>query len=119
MVDDVFCFPGFPEMLRPMFLWVLNEVLKKPANGPAVLVKEWHLPVSEGEIAEEIEVFALRYPEASVGLYPHIVKGSKQNVTVRLRYPQLRSDIPKELDRLITSMGWESLDHKKTQLSEV
>jgi molybdopterin-biosynthesis enzyme MoeA-like protein len=109
MIDNVFCFPGFPEMLKPMFTWVLDQVFDKFFNQASMAVKEWHLPLSEGDIAEERERFSLSHPEASVGLYPHIVKGSRQNVTVRLRYPQHRTDILEEFDRLIKSMGWENI----------
>ncbi|MCX7822268.1 MAG: competence/damage-inducible protein A [Syntrophobacterales bacterium] len=109
MINDIFCFPGFPEMLRPMFLWVLEKILGKSAPTSKIVVKEWYLAVNEGEVAEAIERFATQYPEASIGLYPHIIEGKKQHVTVRLRYPYNRVDILNNLDSLISSMGWKIL----------
>ncbi|MEJ5300874.1 MAG: molybdopterin-binding protein [Thermodesulforhabdaceae bacterium] len=105
MVDNIFCFPGFPEMLKPMFQWVFHEILAKNLARAPLVTKEWLLPISEGEIGELIENFARQHPEAYIGLYPHIIKGTKQQVTVRLRYPRERQDIPDTLDRLINSMG--------------
>ncbi|SFM41440.1 competence/damage-inducible protein A [Thermodesulforhabdus norvegica] len=82
-VDEVYAFPGFPEMLRPMFIWVLDRLVKRP--GERWLVREWHLPLSEGVIAADVERFVEKHPALSVGLYPHIgEKGSE--VTVRLRF---------------------------------
>lgn len=109
MIEDIFCFPGFPEMLKPMFHWVMEQGFVRPVTRPKMAVKEWHLAVSEGEVAGIIENFANRHPEISIGLYPHLIKGTKQHVTVRLRYPQDRTNIPKDLDRIISSMGWEIL----------
>ena len=108
VVDDVFCFPGFPEMLKPMFQWVFDEILGKCISSIPMITKEWTLPVSEGEIGEAMENFAAKHPEASIGLYPHIIEGRKQHVTVRLRFPAERPDIADALDRLISSMGWKT-----------
>lgn len=112
MVEDIFCFPGFPEMLKPMFSWVLDRFFGKPEPTLEIAVKEWHLPVSEGEVGEIIERFAKDYPDASIGLYPHLIEGTKQQVTIRLRYPKERTDIPNNLDMLISSMGWGNRNKK-------
>ena len=82
-VEDVYAFPGFPQMLQPMML----EVLGGPhlaAHQPAWTVKDYRLPCAEGEIAMEVETFAADHPHAKIGIYPSSEHFAKE-VLLRIR----------------------------------
>ncbi len=83
-IGDVYGFPGFPEMLRPMAEAVLAEVLPRQA-APTVAV-EATLAVMEGDIALEVEAFTREYPRGRIGIYP-VSGGGPPAVTLRLRLP--------------------------------
>lgn len=82
---DVFGFPGFPEMMRPMAEAVFAEVLPHQAVPTAQV--EVTLAVMEGDIALEIEAFARDHPTGRVGIYP-VSGGGPPAVTLRLRLPE-------------------------------
>lgn len=85
-VGDVYAFPGFPTMLKPMFDDVLSGLLRMvPQAGWKV--EEALLPVPEGDIAGAVEEFAGRFPGTRIGLYPSVHKPGRE-VLVRLRYPE-------------------------------
>ncbi len=109
MVDDVYCFPGFPEMLRPMFEWVLENLFNLERVNRAV--REWNLEISEGIIGPEIEKFTSKHKgDLSVGLYPHIVEGNKQRLTIRLRCVKEKvEEFSRELEKIIDQFLGERL----------
>lgn len=84
-VGDVFGFPGFPEMLRPMAETVFAELF--PAGEARLVVIEVPLAVQEGDIALEVEAFCERHPGARVGLYPAAGSGPP-GVVLRGRVPE-------------------------------
>ncbi len=107
VVEGVYCFPGFPEMLRPMFLQVLEGFPLHSAGE--MVVREWTLPVTEGMVGETVERFAEMHHEVSLGIYPHFSTETRRpHVTVRMRCPRTREYLLDELDSIITSMGFES-----------
>jgi len=94
MINGVYAFPGFPNMMKPMMQNVIEEIL---ANGvittilPEMNVKDVVLPISEGDIALELEAFLRKYGnlQVKIGIYPNASKSFSQNkeVLIRLRYP--------------------------------
>ncbi len=98
-LDDVYAFPGFPEMLKPMFRWVMdnlfNSVVKDLLN-----TYEWTFSVSEGVIGSLVEDFCRMYPSVSIGLYPHIDDGGPM-VTVRFRCKPEDSHLASTFERLL------------------
>ena len=83
-IGNLFAFPGFPEMLRPMAEAVLAEVL--PQMTSTTVTTESTLPLQEGDIALEVEAFSRAHPNARVGIYP-VSGGGPPAVTLRLRAP--------------------------------
>mmetsp|Transcript_32730 Transcript_32730/g.100596 ORF Transcript_32730/g.100596 Transcript_32730/m.100596 type:complete len:259 (+) Transcript_32730:81-857(+) len=53
----IFAFPGFPRMLRPMLLTVLDRLVPTVAERQW-LVEEKLLPVNQGSIARQVEAFS-------------------------------------------------------------
>ncbi len=79
---EVYAFPGFPEMLRPMAEAVFAETL--PRAAVASVVVDAALPLTEGDIALEVEAFSHAHPDARIGIYP-VSGGGPPAVTLRLR----------------------------------
>jgi len=96
-LEGIYAFPGFPEMLKPMFEWVMERFF--PAQGD-VEVFEWTVPVSEGTVGPVVERFSIEHPEVSVGIYPHLIPDGQQ-VTVRLRCSGKDSHVADELGRIL------------------
>jgi len=101
-VQDVYAFPGFPQMVQPMML----EVLSWPAWGaqqPAWIVNEYRLPCAEGEIAMAIETFAAAHSQAKIGIYPSS-EHFAQEVTLRIRCAPDYGDTLTQFGRLVADL---------------
>ena len=98
-IRGIWAFPGFPGMLQPMVLQVLEGIFSGPPASPWC-IREVTLPVSEGDIAWVIESFADKHRQARIGIYPHARK-FRQEVTVRLRCPSEAGEIISAFDNLI------------------
>lgn len=85
----VFAFPGFPRMLKPMMLAVLDSLAPPLPPERRWLLEEQELPVNEGRIAGQVEALssALRAAgsSASIGIYPSNKQFGAQ-VKLVLRY---------------------------------
>lgn len=97
-IDNIYAFPGFPEMLQPMFMWVIEQLNPNPKE--VWITREWHLPVSEGVIAQEVEKFVEKHSTVSVGLYPHIGSNGPE-VTVRIRYQARDAELLSPFESLL------------------
>lgn len=109
-IDEVYAFPGFPEMLKPMFLWVLDRIFGKPSEK--WFTREWHLPFSEGVIAADVERFVEEHPGLSVGLYPHLGEKGPE-VTVRLRFRREHAEAAARFASFIESFTPKKGDDKR------
>lgn len=98
----VYAFPGFPRMLHPMAEAVLNELFPATAVW-APLVYEVRLPLSEGEVAWDMESFAASHPGAQLGLYPH-AEHFPREVTVRLRYDRNDPAVRTAFEQIIAAI---------------
>jgi len=85
-IDGVYGFPGFPNMMQPMFE-SLSEQLFGGQTPPDWQMLEYVLAVAEGDIAMDVEKFDQQYDGVHIGIYPSTEKFRRQ-VTVRLRYPK-------------------------------
>lgn len=94
-IQGVFAFPGFPNMLQPMILDVLPAIL--PDKSPLQwVVREYMLPVAEGDIAEEVGRFVQRFPQVHIGIYPEA--GKRRGVVIRLRCSNDRKELMDAFD---------------------
>jgi len=85
-IDDVYGFPGFPNMMRPMFESLADELFGD-VPLPDWQMLEFALEVAEGDIAMAVEQFDHENTGVHVGIYPSTEK-FRREVTVRLRYPK-------------------------------
>lgn len=75
-IEDIFVFPGFPELLRPLFFQVENHFDGTPLITKSVETSGW-----ESDIAELLENFQDEYPDLQFGSYPH----TDGSITIKLR----------------------------------
>jgi molybdopterin-biosynthesis enzyme MoeA-like protein len=101
-VQDVYAFPGFPQMLQPMMLDVLSWT-ESGARQPAWIAEEYRLPCAEGEIAMAIETFAAAHHEAKIGIYPSS-EHFAQEVTLRIRCAPDCRDTLSQFARLVADL---------------
>lgn len=85
-IDGVYGFPGFPNMLQPMFETVSGEIFPDQPS-PDWQSMEYALAVAEGDIAMDVEQFDQAHDQIHLGIYPSTEK-FRREVTVRLRYPK-------------------------------
>ena len=94
-VAGVYAFPGFPSMLQPMATAVLDEL---EAGGQLIKLgelqtEEAELPVSEGVVADLVEVWAAEHPQLKVGIYPSNAEfGKKCKLVLRYREGEAAAD---------------------------
>jgi len=101
VVDGVYGFPGFPEMMRPMVEAVLARL--PPSGDTRQVVREVTLPFVEGDIACAVERFVTAHPQADVGIYP-VAGGGPAAVVLRLRAPHDNAVVQRGFDALIEQL---------------
>ena len=79
-VDNVFCLPGVPSILKSMLGGLKNKIV----GGKKVLNKTITLKTVESEIAASLEKVQNRYKKVEIGSYPFFRKG-KLGVSIVLR----------------------------------
>ncbi len=100
--QGVYGFPGFPNMLQPMFESILPTLLGNHAPSPPE-THEYTLPTSEGTIASPLEAFSIDHPEVDIGIYPSTSKMLRE-VTVRLRYRPADRAVADAFDALMAEL---------------
>lgn len=65
-IRNVYVFPGFPELLKPLFFRVEDHFTGKPLTTKTIKTKGY-----ESELAGMLEDFQERYPSLQFGSYPH------------------------------------------------
>ena len=101
-IENIYAFPGFPNMLKPMATQIFDELLP-PVPDPIIVVRECILPIAEGEIAAEVEDFSLKHPEILLGIYPDSKKEIPQ-VMLRLRCRSSETDSIQAFDLLVSKL---------------
>ncbi|MFB6226903.1 MAG: competence/damage-inducible protein A [bacterium] len=95
-VGDIYVFPGFPELLKPLFF-----KLQSNFEGDERFLETIQAEGLESDIAPELEELQEEFPELQFGSYPH-TDGSI-TLKIRGRDPELieraRDELEKSLDR--------------------
>ncbi|MGK5092954.1 molybdopterin-binding protein [Deltaproteobacteria bacterium TL4] len=90
-LNGIYGFPGFPKMLHAMAPPALTELLAN-SDLQQWLMEEIYLPLSEGQIAAEVEQFSKNWSSIRLGIYADS-KSVKPHVTLRLRYPHTQTEV--------------------------
>ena len=80
IVDNVYCLPGVPSILKSM----LGELNSKIIGGKKILSKTMNLKTVESEIAEPLERVQNKFQNIEIGSYPFFRKG-KVGVSIVIR----------------------------------
>lgn len=102
-INGVYGFPGFPNMLRPMFEIVANQLFGKD-SVPDWQTLEFAMAVAEGDIAMDIEKFDNDHDGVHLGIYPSTEK-FRREVTVRLRYPKKLEEIAAQFESFMQKLA--------------
>jgi len=76
--DNVYVMAGVPRIMQIM----LDAILDKLEKGEAIISKEVHANVGEGEIAASLESIQLSHPDISIGSYPQDIGSTRSNYRV-------------------------------------
>ena len=80
IVDNVYCLPGVPSILKSM----LGGLNSKINGGKKILSKTMNLKTVESEIAEPLERVQNKFKDIEIGSYPFFRKG-KVGVSIVIR----------------------------------
>ena len=80
IVDNVYCLPGVPSILKSM----LGGLNSKINGGKKILSKTMNLKTVESEIAEPLEKVQNKFKDIEIGSYPFFRKG-KVGVSIVIR----------------------------------
>ena len=80
IVDNVYCLPGVPSILKSMLGGLNNKI----RGGKKILSKTITLSTVESEISEPLEKVQNKYKEVEIGSYPFFKKG-KVGVSIVVR----------------------------------
>ena len=98
IIDNVYCLPGVPSILKSM-LGGLNNKIK---GGKKILSKTINLRTVESEIANSLEKIQNRYKNADIGSYPFFKQGKiGVSIVIRSTEENLISDCCNDIKKLI------------------
>jgi molybdopterin-biosynthesis enzyme MoeA-like protein len=83
IVDNVYCLPGVPSILKSM----LGELNDKIKGGKKILSKTMNLRTVESEIAESLEKVQNKFKDIEIGSYPFFKQG-KVGVSIVIRFTE-------------------------------
>lgn len=69
IIDQICGLPGFPNMMRPMVEWLLEQPFFTGGELSETQTLEAAFPLPEGKIALAVEAFAESHPSLVVGIY--------------------------------------------------
>jgi molybdenum cofactor synthesis domain-containing protein len=75
-IENIFVFPGFPDLLRPLFYQLENRFEGTPLSTQSIETSGW-----ESDIAELLEDIQDDYPDLQFGSYPH----TDGSITIKIR----------------------------------
>ena len=98
IVDNVYCLPGVPSILKSM----LGELNNKIRGGKKILTKTISVQTVESEIAQSLEEVQFKFKEVEIGSYPFFRLG-KIGVSMVIRYTDKKKidDCYKEIVRFL------------------
>ena len=79
-VDNVYCLPGVPSILRSMLGGLKNKIV----GGKKILSKTINVQTVESEIAKPLEIVQLKFKKLDIGSYPFFRLG-KIGVSIVIR----------------------------------
>ena len=98
IVENVFCLPGVPSILKSM-LGGLND---KIVGGKQILSKTINLRTVESEIAESLEKVQKRFHQVEIGSYPFFRSGKVGvSIVIRSTEPNPIKDCATQIQRFI------------------
>ena len=98
IVENVFCLPGVPSILKSM-LGGLND---KIVGGKKILSKTINLRTVESEIADSLEKVQNKFKNVDIGSYPFFKKGKiGVSIVIRSTEKNLAFDCYKDIKRFI------------------
>jgi len=80
IVENVFCLPGVPSILKSMLVGLNDKIVR----GKEILSKTINLKTVESEIAESLEKVQKRFHQVEIGSYPFFRSG-KVGVSIVIR----------------------------------
>ena len=100
-LENVFVFAGVPSIMREMF----NGITDRLAGGDPVLTGNVTTDLTEGMLAEGLDVLQQRYPDISIGSYPYFRLGKLGvNIVSRGTDKQRLHTLIQELQDLIKNL---------------
>ena len=104
IVDNVYCLPGVPSILKSM----LGGLNSKINGGKKILSKTMNLKTVESEIAEPLEKVQNKFKDIEIGSYPFFRKGKVGvSIVVRSTEEKLISICYKDIKNFIKKKGIE------------
>lgn len=98
VIDNVYIFPGIPEIFRIKF----GPLRPHLTDGPALLTRAAYTMCDEGEIASTLTSIAERYPNLFIGSYPRFRSSEyKLKLTVDGRNAE---DVDRALNEIIKAL---------------
>ena len=97
-IENVFCLPGVPSILKSMLGGLKNEII----GGNPILNKTINLSTVESEIAESLERIQKKFKDIEIGSYPFFKQG-KVGVSIVMRSTELEQikDCAKQIQSCI------------------
>ena len=97
-VENVYCLPGVPSILKSMLGGLTNKIV----GGKKILSKTINLRTVESEIAKSLEKVQNKYNTIEIGSYPFFKKGKiGVSIVIRSTEEKLILSCCKEIERFI------------------
>ena len=104
IVDNVYCLPGVPSILKSM----LGGLNSKINGGKKILSKTMNLKTVESEIAEPLERVQNKFKDIEIGSYPFFRKGKVGvSIVIRSTEEKLISICYKDIENFIKKKKFE------------
>ena len=107
IISNVYVFPGFPEIMKKMVDYVLENIQKGKPKKIATI----NTNLFESALAVKLSLIQKKYPECSIGSYPYfnyVAKTSGVNIVVSSWKLEKLDDIVDEIINLISLLGGKS-----------
>ncbi len=96
-IENVFCFPGFPEMVEGMFESIQNQLIGEKFYKTSIAC-----PRGESVYGDYLTQLAMEMPEVSFGSYPHLKK-DQSGFTATITITSRKESLVKEAAEKITA----------------
>ena len=98
IVDNVYCLPGVPSILKSMLGGLNNKIM----GGKKILSKTMNLRTIESQIAKSLEKVQDKFKDIEIGSYPFFKQGKiGVSIVIRSTDKNLISESYKDIEKLI------------------